>query len=289
MLTGQNGIMSRAEEAKTKTTDSQSKEELEMALSQLAMEYHLNGGEETLSDYIFSHEEELKSILGDTSISLNEERRTITYKGKVYAVADDGTITSADGVALNTSSIALSIEEGEAMPTETLTATLINITGSITWTSSTEGVVEITGTGATVTITAVGEGETTITARCGEYTATCEVKVKNVTIASSLTLDKSTTTVDENETVTITATQNGTEEIEWTSSDESVAKVVGSGENKQTGTVTGIAAGTATIKAKTKNKEATCTVTVKSPYIDDSYVDYNVGYTDIYTEKEYNR
>ena len=80
MLTGQNGILNRASEAKNKTTDAQNKEELEFALSQMAMEYHLNGGAATFSDYIFAHEDDLKAALGTSNVSLNSEAKTITYK-----------------------------------------------------------------------------------------------------------------------------------------------------------------------------------------------------------------
>ena len=72
----------------------------------------------------------------------------------------------------------------------------------------------------------------------------------------SITLDKTVATVAAGSTVTITATvEPSTAVVEWTTSDESIATVAN-------GTVTGVAAGTAAIKATYKGVTATCTVVV---------------------------
>lgn len=72
----------------------------------------------------------------------------------------------------------------------------------------------------------------------------------------SITLDKTTATVAVGSTVEIVPTTTGNHTNAWTSSDTSVACVLG-------GVVYGMAAGTATITAKTHNGNiATCTVTV---------------------------
>ena len=74
--------------------------------------------------------------------------------------------------------------------------------------------------------------------------------------ADSITLDKTSATVAVGETVAITATTTGNHTNAWTSSDNSVACVLG-------GVVYGMAPGTATITAKTHNgNTAICTVTV---------------------------
>ena len=286
MLTGQNGILNRAAEAKNATGEAQNKEELEMAISSLGMDYYMNGGAGTFSDYIFAHEDDLKSELGTSDVSLDSTAKTITYKGTLYSVATDGTITRLDGVCLSETTKTLSIVETEKEEF-TLTATLTNISGAISWSTSNANVATVTGNGATATVKAVGKGTAEITASCSGKTATCKVTVKEVTIATTLSLSSTTITIDEGDTKTITATQNGTEEIEWASSDTSIATVTGSGDNNQTATITAKKEGTVTITAKTKNVSTTCTVTINSPYIDDSYVEYDVGYTDIYTGKEY--
>ena len=272
MLTGQNGILTRAGEAKTKTETSQTEEELKLAITSLATDYYTGTGGGTLGDYIFSHEEELKKALGTASVSLDATARTITYKGKLYAVADDGTVTSADGIALSASQKTLQIVGGTAEP-GTLVATLINITGNITWTSSNEGIVKITGAGTEVTLTPVAEGTATITATCSGKEATCVVEVKQTTLATSLSVTPTTLTVAAGGTGEVTATQEGSgnEEIIWSVAEADKSKVTVTKKNENTATVTGVAEGTATITATTKNsgKTANCTVTIKEPQFAD--------------------
>ncbi len=115
--------------------------------------------------------------------------------------------------------------------------------------------------------------------------------VKATEITKILELSSETITVDEYATETLTAIQDGTEDITWESSDTSVVTVAGSGENNQTATITAIKEGTATITAKTRNSGLSkeCSVTVKIVYIDNSYVEYDVAYTDIYTGNKYTK
>lgn len=86
------------------------------------------------------------------------------------------------------------------------------------------------------------------------------VTVQDAAVAvTGITLDKSELALTEGETGTLTATvtpENATDKtVTWSSSDESVATVAD-------GTVTAVAAGTATITAKAGDVEAACTVTV---------------------------
>jgi uncharacterized protein YjdB len=55
-------------------------------------------------------------------------------------------------------------------------------------------------------------------------------------------------------------------DVTWSSSDESVATVTGSGTNNAVGTVTGVTSGTVTITATVGAHTATCAVTVKKQY-----------------------
>lgn len=79
---------------------------------------------------------------------------------------------------------------------------------------------------------------------------------------TGITLNKTSIELEVNGRETITATiapANATfKTVAWNSSNEAVAKVTNSGE------VTGVAAGTATVTAKAGNKTATCAVTVKA-------------------------
>ncbi len=87
------------------------------------------------------------------------------------------TATSTKGVSINKSNLTLELQEGTTV-TETLTASLSEITGEITWSNSDNTKATISSTkGESITVTAVAVGETTITATCGEYTATCKVIV----------------------------------------------------------------------------------------------------------------
>ncbi len=284
------GILNRVGEAKTKTEEVQAEEELKLAITNLVSEYYIEGGAEDFRDYMFKQETKLKAELGNADITLNKEAKTIIYKGKMYGVDENGKLTKLDGIFLSESTKTLDIIEGELNEQATLTATLASISGDITWTANPTGIVELIGVGNTATIKALTAGTTTITASCAGKTATCEVTVKNVTKATSLSLDKTTANVDECEEITITAIQegSGTEEIEWTTSDASKATVEGTGENGAIGKIRGKNAGTVTITAKTKytNKTASCTVTVNLTYIDNSYVEYDVEYTDVYDENK---
>ena len=268
MLTGQNGILSRASEAQSKTSDAQNKEELEMAISQMAMEYHLNGGVGTFSDYIFENDDKLKETLGTNNVSLDSGAKTITYKGTLYSVATDGTVTRLDGIGLSETTKTLSIV-GTDKEEFTLTATLTNISGTISWSTSNANVATVTGNGSTATVKAVGNGTTTIKATCNGKEATCEVTVKTITLATSLTISGETTVASGAKIDLTVAQGGGNEEIEWSVNDNSKATVAKKDESKAT--VTGVSEGTAvvTAKAKKSGKTATYSITVTAPKFSD--------------------
>ena len=162
--------------------------------------------------------------------------------------------------SINLSKTQLTLEKGS---TETLTTTILPADTTedttVTWTSSNVSVATVTSEGE---VTAVGRGTATITASCGGKTATCHVTIK-VPI-SGVTLNKSIVTLEKGNSETLTATVlplDTTEDktIIFSSSDESVATVT------DTGKVTAIGAGTATITASCGGKSVTCDVTVKVP------------------------
>lgn len=105
-------------------------------------------------------------------------------------------------------------------------------------------------------------------ATVGEYTtnvyaldkhdnvANKEIKVK--VLEPTITFDKTSLELTVGDIATITATVKGkSQDVEWSSSDESIVKV-------ENGTITANKAGNVTIKAKANDVETTCEINVKS-------------------------
>ena len=169
------------------------------------------------------------------------------------------TITvSTESITLDKTSLSLVVGE-----TAQLTATVKPDDATdkkVAWASSDESVAKVSNG----KVTAVKSGKATITAKCGDKIAECAVTVTVPT--GSVTLDKTTLSLAVGETEQLTATvkpDDATDKnVTWTSSDESVAKVVN-------GKVTAVKSGKATINAKccdkTGGKTAECAVTVTVP------------------------
>ena len=181
------------------------------------------------------------------------EKITVNQKGKTFIHVTSVTLDCNE----------LTLIEGE---TVTLTATVApeNATNkNVTWSSSDETVATVDQSGK---VTAVKAGEATITVKTedGSKTATCAVTVNpKVYPVTGVSLDKTTITLTEGDAQTLVATvapENATNKnVTWSSSDETVATV------DQSGKVTAVKAGEATITVKTEDggKTATCKVTVK--------------------------
>ncbi len=171
------------------------------------------------------------------------------------------------GVSLDKSSIEVSIDE-----TDTLIATIAPYDATnkeVYWNSSDPSVAKVDETG-TVTGVAEGIAIVTVTTVDGKFTAECEVEVtqgkkeekkENIAV-TGISLDKSSIEVSIDDTDTLIATiapENATsKEVYWNSSDPSVATV------DETGTVTGVAEGTAIVTVTTVDGEYTgiCSVEV---------------------------
>ena len=124
------------------------------------------------------------------------------------------------------------------------------------WTSSNPDIATVDSTGK---VTALKIGVATITATVGEHTASCTVNV--VALIKSIALDKAALTLDRGSTgqLSVSYTPADTTEskaVTWSSSDPSVATVDNSGK------VTGVKVGTATITAKVGTHTASSRITV---------------------------
>ena len=177
-------------------------------------------------------------------------------KTATCSVTVEAKIINVSGVTLDNAKLEIPVG-GEA----TLAATVAPADAtdkSITWTSSDEAVAKVSGG----KVTAVAAGKATITVKTtdGGKTATCEVTVTTPVASVELSLAETEVKVEGEVTLEATvAPEDATvKDLEWSSSDEAVAKV------DATGKVTGVAEGEATITVKTKDggKTATCKVTV---------------------------
>lgn len=181
----------------------------------------------------------------------------------VTSCSDDEEGIRVENVSLNESE--LSIVEGQK---QILTATISpeNATNKeVTWKSSDESVATVSETGE-VTAIAKGDVVITVTTVDGSKTARCLFFVEKATIpVTGVSLNKTELSLftDKKETLiaTITPDEATVKTVTWESSNEAVATV------SETGEVTAISVGTATITVTTTdgNKTATCNVTVEAP------------------------
>lgn len=129
----------------------------------------------------------------------------------------------------------------------------------VKWTVSPDGIVSVEDG----KLTALAAGTVEVTATVGSQTATTTVTVK--VPLKGITLNKTDVTLNRPETVDLDVTLDPVDAtvddntVEWTSTDEDVATV------DENGKVTPHNPGTAYIKAKVEDKEATCKITVKVP------------------------
>ena len=194
--------------------------------------------------------------------AMKEGAATITAKASekqaTCSVSVKKKVIAVTSVTLNKTE--LSLNKGQS---ETLTATVKpdNATDkSVTWNSSNAEIATVDSNGK---VTAVAGGNATITAKAGDQQATCTVTVS--VPVESVSLDKESITLEEESSTTLVATvkpDDATDKsVAWSSSNTSIATV------DQSGKVTAVKEGSATITAKASEKQATCSVTVKKKVI----------------------
>ena len=156
----------------------------------------------------------------------------------------------------------LKLTEGEARQLKASVAPDNATNQKVTWSSSRPEVATVEETGK---VTAVKAGDATITATAdGAKTAECQVIVEpKIVPVESIQLDETTLKLTEGEARQLKATvnpENATNRtVEWKSSDTTIATV------DETGKVTAVKAGDATITATADGKTAKCQVTTVEP------------------------
>ena len=174
------GIISKAKEAAKQTNIAQEKEELQMAVLEWQL-VNKNGNPTLFSFLSEKYGEDSVQLNADKSITVtmpSENRYKVTTSGE--AILLDGTVEEPEpiviSITLDKTSITKEITSGST-GTETLTATLNNASGELTWKSSDTSVADISGSGNTRTITLKKAGTATITVSYGTANATCSVTI----------------------------------------------------------------------------------------------------------------
>lgn len=172
---------------------------------------------------------------------------TITAKVKNAEASCKVTVNKTK-VSINTTSA--SIERGETL---TLSATTSN-NASVAWKSSKKSVATIDEYG---TVTGIKPGETTITASADGSSTTCKLTVKSPTIK----LSKTKVTLYRGQSAKLLATVSSGISPTWKTNKKSIALV------DETGTITAVKHGTATISATVDGVIKSCEVVVEQPVI----------------------
>lgn len=166
------------------------------------------------------------------------------------------------------SSVSISVTAKEIVIGETLqlsaTVSPSNATDkTVTWSTSSSTVATVSPTGL---VTGKAEGTADIKVTAGGKSATCKVTVKKPAVAvTSVELDQTDITIKVGETRTLKATvkpDNATDKtVTWGSSKPDIATV------DNTGKVTAVKEGVASITATSSGKSASCKVTVEKAVI----------------------
>ena len=176
-------------------------------------------------------------------------------------------VVEVSEVKVEPSTLKLVVGESKQITAEVLPSNATD--KSIYWGSSSSEVAIVSSDGVVV---AFKPGTTNVSATAGEKSGVCAVTVEALFVpVSKITLSETTLEITEGEKVTLTATVEPDEAtdptVQWKSSDEKIAKVVG-------GEVTAVAEGSAIITAIAGEKSAECAVTVYPAY---AYVDLGLS------------
>ena len=269
-LTGDNGILTKAQNAKEKNAQKTVEEQINLAVQASRINEGLVINKEIL-------EQELTNNGIEITKSENDELPwTVKKDGYVYTISENGEIKEKEGIAITTGDI--EILKGSTKGKKVSAQILSGETGTIKWEHTGNITLSATeGNEITVNVNSnANAGDTaTITARIDGKTYQDSINVKIVTQVTSVTAEKIEVSIgDKKKIEKITATPENAEGIEVTSYvSQDTTKVT---VDEKTGEVTGVQEGetTVTISAKGKLSGAvvTGTCSVKITKLDHSEV-----------------
>ncbi len=295
-LSGDNGILNMASRAARETNKSSAKERIELeVMGSINDGMALDVGK--LNENLKKNIPELKHDGKSIEENPIEKLPTIVeLDGFTFEIDENGNVTILEGITLSKKSVELQIITNgteKNAEEETITATLTSISGPITWTTTGDDAIDLEQLdgGKSVKITAKKAGSETIEATCSGETAECKVTVKEVTAVNSITLKPTEKTIKEGEEFTITAeTEGGNEKIKWKKTSGDAEIIITPEEENKKCKIVAQKEGRAEITATAVyGASAKCTIIVESPYIDNSYVQYDVEYKDVYTGTQYTK
>lgn len=184
---------------------------------------------------------------GQTVVSVSCQGKRDECRVTVTEAVDKVTVTPSTGEVLIGQTLSL---EAEVTPAE--------IDAPVTWLSTNEDIATVSDDGV---VTGVATGTVIVMAEAGGVTGTAMISVVGTPV-ESVTLNETSIEIDEGETHTLSATvlpaSADNKSITWSSSDERIATVSG------TGAVYGKRPGEAVITARAGNCTAECRVTVNA-------------------------
>lgn len=188
--------------------------------------------------------------IGNTSVSAK-------VNGKVSVCRVNVIGKPAESITVTPSEVTIKKEETCTLQAEISPADADQ--KEITWSTADSSIAVVSQSGE---VTAVNVGSVSIYATCGNATDECLVTVEGIAVESiSLTPEIADVLVGENIKLSATILPENADygQIDWSSSDASIATVDGNG------TVTGITVGTATITAKIGDVSGSAEITVETP------------------------
>ena len=269
-LTGDNGILTKAQNSKEKNAQKTVEEQINLAVQAS----RINEGLVIDKDIL---EQELTNNGIEITKSENDELPwTVKKDGYVYTISENGEVKEKEGIAITTGDI--EILKGSTEGKKVSAQILSGETGTIKWEHT--GNITLSATeGNEVTVNVNSNANAgdiaTITARIDGKTYQDSINVKIVTQVTSVTAEKIEVSIgDKKKIEKITATPENAEGIEVTSYvSQDTTKVT---VDEKTGEVTGVQEGetTVTISAKGKLSGAvvTGTCSVKVTKLDHSEV-----------------